>query len=435
MPSLRLGTAVSDITPQLGVSIPGYFSDRIAETTADPIQAKAIVFEAGDQTAAFVVCDVICLWEEHTRRAKARAAELTGIPAESMMISATHTHYGPATITVFNTEVDEGYMDWMTDKIADAVRLAQLNLQPVVVGHNSGSEPGECHNRRWHMRDGTVRMNPGYLNPEAVRPAGPTDPEVGLLAAMTPDGAPAAAIMNYSLHYVGGPYSNSISADYFGHACRALPRMWGRDFLAVLANGCCGDINNCDFTRAAPEYPDPFHQARRVGNVIAAEAYRAWNQIRGWSGDVTLGVASAYPSFRRRELSDEQRARMEELLAGPAQPGNAEWMYALERSRVDAKPLEWPVQVQALRIGDLAIVGLPGEVFVEIGLAIKRQSPFARTMVVELANDWVGYIPTDKALQEGSYETELGTNSMAAPGTEGQWTETAMGLLRELADR
>jgi len=434
MAGFRVGAATSDITPRLGVHIPGFFNDRASETIADPILARALVFEGGGQTLALVVCDVICLWEEGTKRIKERAAELTDIPPENMMVCATHTHYGPATITIFNTEADNEYRERMIPKVADAIRLAQQNLAPAKVGHNSGAVPEEVHNRRWHMKDGTVRMNPGYLNPDRVRPAGPTDPEVGLVAAMTPDGAPAAALMNYALHYVGGPYSYSISADYFGYACRALARMWGEDFVAVLANGCCGDINNCDFDRPAPEYPDPFYQARRVANVVAAEAYKVWNQIWDWQDDAPVAAASAYPTFRRRELTDEQRAKMEKLLAGPPQPDNKEWVYALEYSRVDAKPVEWPIQIQALRLGDVGIVGLPGEVFVEIGLAIKRQSPFERTLVVELANDWVGYIPTDKALAEGSYETELGTNSMAAPGTEGQWVQTAVELLNQLAD-
>ncbi len=432
MPKLRIGTAASDITPKLGVGIPGYFNMRKADDIADPLFAKATVFEAGDQTAALVVCDVILLLEKHTKRAKARAEALTGIAADNMMITATHTHFGPATSTLFNNDEDVDYTSFMVDKIADAVRLAQLNLRPVAMGHISGSEPGEVHNRRWHMKDGTVQMNPGYQNPDRVRPAGPTDPEVGLLAAMTPEGDPAAAVMNYALHYVGGPYPNSISADYFGYACRALARMWGRDFLAVLANGCCGDINNCDFDKPAPEYPDPFYQARRVGNVVAAEAFRAWNQIRDWTDNATVRVANAYPIFQRRSVTDEQRARMEELLAGPPDPNNVQWMYALEWSRVEAKPKQWPVQIQALRVGDVGMVGLPGEVFVEIGLEIKRRSPFDHTMVIELANDWVGYIPTDKALQEGSYETELGTNSMAVPGTADLWIETAVKLLNDL---
>ncbi len=433
MAQLRVGTAATDITPPLGIAIPGYFNSRRAKDIHDPIRAKAIVFETDDAAAAIVVCDVICLIEKDTKRAKARAEQLTGISADNMLIAATHTHYGPATITIFNDERDEQYCDWMVEKIADAVALAQKRLQPARLGHNSGRVPDEVFNRRWYMKDGTVKMNPGYLNPNRVRPAGPVDPEVGLLAAMTPDGQPAAAVMNYALHYVGGPYSETISADYFGFATAALPRMWGHEFLAVLANGCCGDINNCNWDAPPPEYPDPFYQARRVGNVVAAEAFKVWNQIRDWSDDVTIAVANAYPTFRRREPTEEQLREMEELLSGPPQPDNRAWVYALERKRLLDEPLERPAHIQAIRIGDVGIVGLPGEVFVEIGLAIKRQSPFARTLVIELANDWLGYIPTDRALAEGGYETELATSSKASPGTEAQWIQTAVDLLEKLA--
>jgi len=433
MPKLRVGTAVADITPRIGVSMPGYFTDRKASDILDPIKAKALVFEADGQSLALVVCDVIALVKEDTERAKQMAAELTGIPSENMMIAATHTHYGPATITVFNTPKDEQYCDFMCRRIADAIRLAQLRLEPVVFAHASGEVVGESFNRRWLMKDGRVVMNPGYLNPDRVKPMGPVDRELVLLAAMTPEGEPHAAVMNFALHYVGGPYDEKISADYFGAATRALARMWGRDFLALLANGCCGDINNCDFDRRPPDYPHPFYQAQRVGDVVAAEAFKTWRRIWDWTDEATLGTANAYPVFQRRHPTEEQQKLMHELLAGPPQPANPQWMYANEWKRVMALPPEWPVQIQAMRIGDLGIVGLPGEVFTEIGMAIKARSPFPRTMVVELANDWVGYIPTDKALEEGSYETELGTNSMAAPGTADTWTETAVALLNQLA--
>jgi len=432
MDKLRLGTATSDITPPLGVGIPGSFEARWAEDVHDPLFAKAMVFEAGDQHAALVVCDVICLLEQDTKWAKHRAEELTGIPADNIMISATHTHYGPATVTIFNTKRDEDYCDWMAGQIAQAIRRAQLSLRSVVMGYGRAMIPEEVHNRRWYMKDGSVVTNPGYLNPKRVRPAGPTDPELGLLAFMTPEGEPAGALMNYALHYVGGPYPNTITADYFGFATAALPRMWGKDFLAILANGACGDINNCNFDEPAPEYPDPFYQSRRVGNVVATEAFKAWQQIEQWTDDIAVNAAFEYSVFRRRQLSLEQEQQMAKLLAGPPQPDNSEWVYANERRRLAQEPVQRPVLIQVLHLGDVAIVGLPGEVFVEIGLAIKRQSPFPYTMVIELANDWLGYIPTDQALNEGGYETELAASAKAAPGTAAQWIQSAVGLLHEL---
>jgi hypothetical protein len=434
MPQVRAGTAAADITPRLGISIPGYFTDRQAADILDPIRAKALVIEAGDARVALVVCDVICVVAQDVRRAKDLIGDRVGIPPENVMVAATHTHYGPATIAVFNTPRDDAYCDFMVGRIADAVALANLRLQSAAIGWGAGEVIGESFNRRWLLKDGRVVMNPGHLNPDRVRAMGPVDPELGLLAAMTPEGQPAGAFFNFSLHYVGGPYHDSISADYFGAATAALPRMWGRDFLAILGNGCCGDINNCDWDRRAPDYPYPFYQAERVGNVVAAEACKTWRRIWDYHDDLAVGGALAEIPFTRRQPTEEQIACMGKLLAGPPQPESAEWMYAGEYRRILALPPQWPVPIQALRVGDVGIVGLPGEVFVEIGLAIKKQSPFQMTMVVELANDWAGYIPTDRALGEGSYETDLGTNSMAAPGTEGQWVSTAVDLLKQLAE-
>lgn len=433
MSALRVGTAATDITPRLGVGITGYFNDRHAADIHDPVRAKALVIESGRERVALVVCDVIALLAGDVKRAKAIAAERTGLAPDHVMIAATHTHYGPATITVFNTERDDAYCDFMVHRIADALTLAEARLQPAALGWGAGEVIGESFNRRWLLKDGRVVMNPGHLNPERVHAMGPMDPQVGLLAAMKPEGRPAAAVMNFTLHYVGGPYHDQISADYFGAATAALPRMWGDDFLALLANGACGDINNCDWDRRAPAYPYPFYQAERVGNVVAAEAYKTWRRIWDYTEEAAVGASLAEVPFTRRDPTDEQRREMTELLAGEPQPDNPRWMYAQEYQRVMARPPQWPVPIQALRVGDVGIVGLPGEVFVEIGLAIKEQSPFPLTMVVELANDYAGYIPTDKALGEGSYETELGTNSLAAAGTEGLWVETAVELLRDLA--
>lgn len=433
MAKLKAGAAVVDMTPHVGVSIAGYFNDRKARDLHDPINTRALVLEAGDQSLAIVVCDLICLTEAETKPAKQRAAELTGIPADNMMMTATHTHYGPSTVGIFNSPKEEEYCELVSQKMADAVRLAQNRLKPAVMGRACGSVPEEVFNRRWLMKDGTVMMNPGYLNPERVKAMGPTDPQVGLLALRTAEGEPIAALANYALHYVGGPYHDEISADYFGYFARAMERMLGGG-VAIMANGTCGNINNCNWDREAPAYPHPYYQAERVGTVVAAEAYRRWNQIWDWTDDVALGAANAYPMFRRREPDEKMLKEMKELLSGPPEPDNYLWMYAREQEALMQEPLERPAHIQAMRIGDVGLVGLPGEAFVEIGMAIKEQSPFPQTMVAELANEVFGYIPTDHALAEGSYETWLARSSQAAPGTEGQWVKTGVELLKQLSN-
>jgi hypothetical protein len=253
---------------------------------------------------------------------------------------------------------------------------------------------------------------------------------VGVLVLRDPDGDPIAVLANYSLHYVGGPFSLSISADYFGAFDRALQRMAGSKFIAIMANGCCGDINNCDFTRPAPTYPHPFYQVERVADVVASRAFGAWQRIRDWEGSPHLAAATEIMRFCRREPTPEEVAAAEELRAGPEQPANLDWTYASEVLAVREEPRERDTPIQALAVGNVGIVGLPGEIFVEYGLQIKAQSPFNRTFVVELANDYVGYCPTDLALQEGGYETRLARSAKAAAGTEGAMVAASLRTLQ-----
>ncbi len=436
MGKLRAGAACADITPRLGSSLVGYFHDRKAQDVADPLLAKAVVLDNGDNSLAFVTCDLIVLLREDIDLIKERAAELTGIPPQNMMICAVHTHTGPATTPALGVpQRAADYMSWARDKIADSIKLAQNRLQPAVVGHISGSVPEECHNRRWWMKDGTVRMNPGYNNPDKVKPAGPTDPEVPILVVQTPDRVPIAVIANYSLHYVGGPFDLSISADYFGRFSVALQRMAGHEFVAIMANGCCGDINNCDFTRPAPQYPYPHYQCDRVANVLAAETFKKWNQIRldEYRDDVPLDAVATELTVRRREPTPEDLQHARHVLEHPDDYDQIELVYAREAIEVDKMPLEQDTWIAAMRVGDLGIVGLPGEIFVQIGLQIKEQSPFARTMTVELANDSVGYVPTDEALAQGGYETRLARSARVAAGTAPAMVETALRLLHQLA--
>jgi len=436
MGELRVGAASVDVTPLLGGNMSGHMSTRASDDIGYPLEAKAVVFDDGDTQVAYVQNDLIFVRREHFDIAKARAEELTGIPAAHIMMSCTHTHYGPPVSPLFMQPVEDDYLAWALPRMGDAVRLAQNRLEPAVIGHTSGFCPEETHNRRWFMRDGQVRMNPPVAGEDLVRPAGPTDPEVALLVAETPDGEPIAAIANYSLHYVGGGSGTQLSADYFAAFAEALQRMAGCRFTAIMANGCCGDTNNIDRTRPREPEPWPDYNRERVGNALAAECWKVWSQLDERQGDVTVAAASEYPTFRRRTVEEERRRVVAGGVGAIDQIHDSEaWQTALagERAEVEKLAVEWETQIQALRIGDLAMVGIPGETFVEYGLSIKRASPFARTMTVELANDYLGYLPTDDGLDQGGYETWLARSAMAARGTEGQFVAAGLRCLERLA--
>ena len=421
---LKAGAACLDITPPLGRLIPGYFHERRAGAVHDPLFVRAFALENGGSRIAVAVCDLIGVKRAYLDRAKARIAETSGLTPEQVLISCTHTHTGAAT-------GDDAYTEWLIGRIADAVRLAWERREPAEVGWGRASEERLVFNRRYRMKDGRVQTNPGIGNPEVVEPAGPVDPEVGVLCLRRPGDGTMGLLANYSLHYVGIPEdAQSISADYFGYFATLIQRLRGESFIAALSNGACADINNIDVIGRIRPMNDRYQHTERVAARVAAAAFWAWNEM-AFSADISLGAAMTEITLKRRPLpSEADRARAREIEARvaarqPVTMGERAFAGRVLRRMADV-PGETPTWVQALRIGDLALVSAPGELFVELGLAIKQQSPFAQTMVLELANDSVGYLPTRRAYEEGAYEPEA---SLFGPGVGEQIVDEAMGLL------
>ena len=248
MSTLQAGAATSNITPWLGVAIPGSFRPRYAEDVQDELLAKALVIDNGDRRLAMVTCDLIAMPEKMADAAKARIAERSGILPEHVMVNATHMHTAAGIADLLGVDEDTDYTEWAPLKIADAVELAVRRLQPARVGFASVKEDRIAFHRRWRMKDGTVRMNPGRNNPDLVEPVGPIDPELAMMYVEGRDGEPISAVANFSLHYVGTDNGRAISADYFGHFFRLVRQNLGGEVVPLLWNGALGQINNQDYS-------------------------------------------------------------------------------------------------------------------------------------------------------------------------------------------
>lgn len=428
---LKAGAGSAIITPLLGSSLAGYFHDRRSVDIHDELTAKAVVMESSGTRLALVVCDLICAPREYLDQVKALIHECCGIPPENVMISCTHTHTGPATTGLLGTLQVEEYWDFAVPRIADSVQLALRRLSDAELGFGSGSEPHCVFNRRYLMKDGTVQMNPGRLNPDIVEPVGPTDPELCVLCLRQVGTKQIIAVFaNYALHYVGGGDNLSVSADYFGEFGRIIQRMLGQDFVAIMANGCSGDVNNINvYEKSLPQ--KPYEQMMKVATMIAAEAVKTISPM-SFTHECTLAVANDFIKAKVRHPSAEQLARDRKMLAEGDFENERERVYAQERLLVAEEPKEISVQVQAMRIGDLALVAWPGEIFCQLGLDLKARSPAATTLVVELANDYIGYVPTEAAFQQGGYETWLARSAKVAPRTGEAMVESAVNLLKGL---
>jgi hypothetical protein len=306
-------------------------------------------------------------------------------------------------------------------------------------------------NRRFVMRDGSVQTWQSLSNPNVVRAAGPIDPEIGFVSILDADGKPRSVLSNFALHLdtVGGL---RWSGDYPYFIEQTLRKRFGPQLVSIFGTGCCGDINHSDPTRTDRNRTD------MIGNSIGATLESGLPQGRPLANPM-LQTRSLTVPLPLQNPSPEQIERARQLLHLIRDGGKVDFLDQVTayktlmltqfrpatRNSDDAALIGWglshtwsgigdalPVDVQTITLGDeVAIVFLPGEVFVDLGLAIKRGSPFRTTLVIELSNcvETV-YIPTRAATAGGSYEV---TNSTLLPGGGEMLVEAALKLLRESA--
>jgi neutral ceramidase len=438
----RVGVAKVDITPPLGAPMAGYYHARGADGILDPLYSRALVVEHDGVRAAFVVLDIISVTRDITDSARSEIEAKTGIPGSHVMISATHAHTGPelggrtkrSTHMGGNQQITADYTDNLPAKIADTVELADQQRGPVQLKMASG----ECHdlafNRRYFLRDGTVGWNPGKLNPNIVMPAGPVDPEVGVLYVEKPNAKKPtdslATFVNFAMHpdTTGG---SKFSADWPGALSRTLASYHGDHHMTMVANGACGNINNYDFFWKWPNGGPP--EQNRIGTILGAAVFQAYKEMQLIDAPV-IQARQATVELELPPITPDQLAAAKQAVAATKDDRGANFMTLVRSYRVldvaqrDGKPHQ--VELQVIALGeDVAFVSLPGEVFVELGLSIKMQSPFPMTFIVELANENIGYIPDRRSYAEGNYEPE---SARCAAGSGEKLVEVAVRLLKEL---
>ncbi len=420
-PVFRAGAATSNVTPPLGSSINGGFQDGKAAYIHDELHARCLALDDGKTQLVFVVVDSCVIGRDVFDAAKKLVHQATGLPVENLMMSATHSHSCATAQAVGQSEPDPMYQRFLARRIADGVRRALNNLVPAQLGHGRAAVPGQVFNRRWKMQPGTiaptplgvttdqVKTNPGVKNPNLVEPAGPTDPEVAFISVQSADGKPLALLANYSLHYVGGVGPGHISADYFGVFSTRIGELLGTGnaeppFVGLMSNGTSGDINNIDF-RGGQEKQPPYGRikivaeevAQAVATAVKRTEHRRSAPLAAAQKEVELGVrlptAAEVAAARVVMQQSKLFPRMETM----------EQVYARETVLLADFPKTVSAPLQVFRIGDLRVSAIPAEVFVEIGLDLKKRH--APTFTVSLANAYHGYLPTPEHHALGGYET------------------------------
>lgn len=438
-----MGAAEVDITPPVGFRMAGYFDERISTGIHDPLHAKALVLRQGNTQVALVCCELIGLSLNVSTNARALASRETGIPVSHIVLCANHTHTGPLfndvrgfyfhqqALAEHGNDAHEtiDYPQFLISQIAKVIGDAQAKLKPAQLELGSTRREGLTFNRRYWMKNGKVAFNPGQLNPDIVRPAGPSDPEVGvLLAHQTGNPEPFAGLTIFAMHSdsTGGTL---YSADYAFYVQQTLRQAFGPGFISAFGLGTCGDLNHIDVSKKQPV--SGFAVSERLGQTLGAAVLRATNELKN-AREPSLAIASRTIMARLQPVTPEQLHDAHAMVGKLGDP-KIDFYRKVEVVKIldlEQRGATWPMEVQAIRLdSNSAIVCLPGEIFVELGLMIKRESPFKNTFVLSICNDRPSYVPTRKAFTEGSYEV---TNSRVEPGTGEQLVKAALDLLNTL---
>ncbi|HWQ54827.1 MAG TPA: hypothetical protein VN442_14165 [Bryobacteraceae bacterium] len=428
---LKIGVGRTVITPPLDVPMAGYYYPRSADGVHDDLHASTLLFDDGRTRVALVACELVHVTREAVEAAREKIHAKWGIPASHVLISATHSHTGPI---VSSPE----YMRMLGTWIADSVTTAEGRKCPARLFTAVEKEASIAHYRRYLMKDGSVRTNPwivpnappDFVNPDVVRPIGATDPDVGVLYAEDDSRAPLVTWVNYAMHQdtVGGTW---ISADYAYYLGRFLSNFKGPDMPTVFTIGAAGNINHYDIRRPGPQRGP--ETARRFGEVLGSAVTKAYTHMEGVSNPEVRAISETI-SLPLAKITAQEVEESRKLLAQPPPPNLDFTIERVQAAKVLAvhKRNGQPVraEIQVIAVGPVAFVGIPGELFVELGQRIKKTSPFRYTFIVELANDSIGYIPTREAYAEGSYEP---TSTSLAAGAGEQIADTAARLLKRLA--
>ncbi len=445
--AFKAGYAEADITPPLGGSMPGYFRDRQATGVLDPLKAKVLHLEQGGESVALVACDLIGMAASFVKRIREAIAR-SASPPKAVWIHCTHTHTGGLLPRgdgftsdaesiypgFYQGKVDENWTGRLVENVARAVTQAAKEAKAEFkLTLHEGRQNDIAHYRRYIMKDGSVRTNPGRKNPNVVRPAGEIDPRVHVLRFASNQ----VVMVIYGLHpdCVGGA---QYSADYPHHLTETLRHALGVDWRVIFLNACCGNINHVNVND--PQQKSGYEESRRIGEALALAVLDALKKERPLSVD-SLSVRGKTVMCPLRKPRPEDVKEAEEVLRTYKETGKNPFgfneLYApaalvLERT----KDKEHAAEIVALRLGrqgrgggtGFGLAAMPGEVFVELAREVAEAVPFEPTRVIGLTNGAMGYIPTRRGFAEGGYEAGY-RSARYQPETGHAWARVAAELL------
>jgi hypothetical protein len=446
MNTLKVGFGRVNVTPMMGIPLDGYFVPRYADGVLDDLEVNALALEAGGNRAVLLTLDHCGTNAAVLEPYRRHAAEVTGVPFESIFISCTHSHNAPILEANSDDPLIREYDRFLWHKMADAAKAAVEDLQPARMGWAVGQAPNIAFVRRFRMKDGKIRTNPGVGNPDILAPIGDVDERLNVVRFDREDGL-SYVLVNFGNHpdTVGGC---KISGDWpslmRGQVEKAIDNT-----RCIFFNGAQGDVNHVnvnakdgdlndlanDFDDVARGYGHTRHMARvmtgAVLQVFDKVNYRDVDSIRAAQKVVDIPSNMPKPEDMplARKYNDLHLAGRDEEIPFQAMELTTVVAEAGRMVQLEHGPESFPLLLSALAIGDIALLGIPGEPFTGIGRGLKLAEGWELVLPCCQTNDRVGYFPMQEAYDEGGYEAR---SSIFAAGVAERIIEEGTALLQSL---
>ena len=446
MNKLHAGFARVNVTPMLGIGMAGYFVPRKADGVLDELEINALALACDESKAVFLSIDHCGISKELLNPMRQHICDVTGLPWESIYIHATHTHTGPFLRPNATDPLEIEYGEFVRKRFADAAVMALADLKAAKMGYGIGNAPNIAFMRRFRMKDGSVRTNPGVDNPDILHPIGEVDQRVNVLR-FDREGGDTLVLVNFGNHpdVVGG---TKISADWPGFLRRTVEKALDNT-KCIFFNGAQGDVNHVNVHPKGGYLNDMFmdfddvargyKHAQYMGRVVAAGVLQTFDKVKYVDVDSIkclnrmVKVPSNMPDPadlpEAHRIHDLHAAGKDDELPYKGMMLTTVVARANRMVRLENGPEAFEMPLSVIAIGPVAMVGLPGEPFTGVGRGLKKTEGWELILPTCNTNAKEGYFPMLECYEEGGYEAG-GSNYKA--GVAELLIETGADMLKSL---
>ena len=419
--NIKVGYARVNITPPMGINISGYYKVRIADGVLDELEACAVAVGSGDTTAILITIDHCGLGKVFLNEWRENIEKATGVPKEAIFIHSTHTHTGPLLAKNHSNPLTQQYEIFLASRVLDVARFALDDMKDAKMGIGKGEAKNVAFIRRYRMKDGTAKTNPGVNNPDIVAPIGITDESVNVVR-FDREGAESVVLVNFANHpdVVGG---NKISSDWPGMTRRQVEKAI-ENTKCIFFNGAQGDVNHVNVHPKAGDFNDMFNDfdgcsrgyghARHIARVVTGAVMSVYDKVEYLDADSVkfmqkiVEIPSNKPTPEQLPLAhkynDLHKSGRDDLIPYEAMMLTTVVAEAARMVRLENAPDTFPMLFSAVSIGDVALFGIPGEPFNGVGRGLKEAEGWKMVIPCCLTNASEGYFPMIDSYDEGGYE-------------------------------